>query len=86
MSQTDLPEGFGTAAATTRIGRIWWQVLEVQALTPGPAVSERAVRGRLRMFAFDSSVSEDNAAYRAARTVTGDLCGCTAISPDPVSK
>jgi hypothetical protein len=29
MSQTDLPEGFGTAAATTRIDRIWSQVLEV---------------------------------------------------------
>jgi len=35
------------------------------------------------MFVFDSGVSEDSAAYRATRTVTGDLCGCTAMSPDP---
>jgi acyl carrier protein len=30
MSQTDLPEGFDTAAVTTRIRRIWSQVLEVE--------------------------------------------------------
>jgi hypothetical protein len=60
---------------------------KLQALTPGSAVSETTVRGRLRMFVFDSRVSEnsDQLAERT-RTATDDLCGCTgraAISPDP---
>jgi hypothetical protein len=38
---------------------------KLQALTPGSAVSERTVRCRLRMFVFDSRVSEDSAACRA---------------------
>jgi hypothetical protein len=33
---------------------------KLQALTPGAAVSEKTVRGRLRMFVFDSRVSEDS--------------------------
>ena len=51
------------------------------ALTPGSAISERAIRGRLHMFALGSRVNEDSAAC-TARAVTGDLCGCAAISPD----
>lgn len=56
---------------------------KLQVLPPGSAISEGAVRGRLRMFAFDSRVST------RTRTVTDDLCGCigrAVISPDPVSK
>jgi hypothetical protein len=61
---------------------------KLQALTPGSAASETTVRGRLRMFVFDSkvSVSEDSDQFaERARTVTDDLCGCTgtARSPDP---
>jgi hypothetical protein len=54
------------------------------ALTPGSAISERAIRGRLHMFTFGSRVNEDSAAC-TARAVTGDLCGGAAISPDPRS-
>jgi len=53
---------------------------DLPALTPGSAISEGAARGRLRMFVFESRVSD------RTRTVTDDLCGCTgraAISPDP---
>ena len=37
---------------------------ELQALTPGSAISEGAIRGRLRMFVLGSRVSKDSAAYR----------------------
>jgi hypothetical protein len=39
------------------------------------------------MFVFDSRVSEDSDRLaERTRTVTDDLCGRAAISPDPVSK
>jgi hypothetical protein len=55
-------------------------------LTPGAAVSEKTVRGRLRMFVFGGRGSEDSDQLaERTRTVTHDLCGCTgrtAISPE----
>jgi hypothetical protein len=33
---------------------------KLQALTPGSPILEKTVRGRLRMFVFDSRVSEDS--------------------------
>jgi hypothetical protein len=46
-----------------------------------------AVCRRLRMFVFGSRVSEDSDQLaERTRTVTGDLCGRAATSPDPVSK
>jgi hypothetical protein len=57
---------------------------KLQALTPGSATSEGAVRGRLRMFVFDSRINEDSDQLaERTRTVTGNLCGRAAISPDP---
>jgi hypothetical protein len=36
------------------------------------------------MFVFDSRVSKDSDQLaELTRTITDDLCGCTAISPDP---
>jgi hypothetical protein len=59
------PRSFGPGAET--------------ALTPGPAISERAVRDRLRMFILRQQVSE------RTRVVSDGLCGRAgrvAISPD----
>ena len=52
--------------------------LKLQALTPGPAISEGAVRSRLRMFVFDSKGQHPHThghrrpvrVYRARRDVT----------------
>jgi hypothetical protein len=51
-------------AAGPAARRPWTPRRQLQALTPGSAISEGAVRGRLRMFVFGSRVDKDSAAYR----------------------
>src|SRR5947207_4963722 len=56
---------------------------DTQALTPGSAMSEWAVRGRLHTFVFGGRPAWTVQLAGRTRTVTGGLCGCAAISPDP---
>ena len=59
-----------TGAGRSRCRRI------LQALTPGSAILEGAVRSHLRMFVSGSRVSEDSDQLaERARMVTGDLPG-----------
>jgi hypothetical protein len=51
-------------AAGPAARRPWTPRRKLQALTPGSAISEGAVRGRLRMFVFGRRVSKDCAAHQ----------------------